>query len=126
MPIKTVSEANCSEHWTKKATRHKRQQWFCKLFFERYVKNIYLPCVVSMTRIGPRILDDDNLRFSLKWVRDEISECLIPEKRSTYLDKNGKLRHIKGRADDDPRIIWQYYQEKNKNYGVRIDICSDS
>ena len=75
-----------------------------------------------MTRMGPRILDDDNLRFSLKWIRDEISECLIPEKRATYLDKNGKLRHIKGRADDDDRITWEYAQEKNQNYGVRIVI----
>jgi hypothetical protein len=72
--------------------------------------------------MGPGTLDDDNLRFSLKWIRDEISECLIPEKRKSYVDKNGKLRHLKGRADDDERITWDYAQEKNQTYGVRIEI----
>ena len=31
IPIRTVSELNSKEHWTKKAKRHKSQQKFVKL-----------------------------------------------------------------------------------------------
>lgn len=75
-----------------------------------------------MTRLSPRLLDDDNLRSAFKWIRDEISVCLIPEKRTTYIDKNGKVREVKGRADDDERICWAYKQEKAKRQGIRLSI----
>jgi hypothetical protein len=122
LPIKTVSEANCSEHWTKKARRHKAQQWVVRLAFNGLKNPITLPCCVKMTRLGSRYTDSDNLLTALKFVRDEVSECLIPEKRASYVTKEGKTKAIKGRADDDPRITWQYDQEKAKKYAVRIEI----
>jgi hypothetical protein len=33
-----------------------------------------LPVVVTMTRVGPRALDDDNLKSSMKYVRDTIAK----------------------------------------------------
>ncbi len=122
LPIKTVSEANSSEHWTKKSQRHRRQQCFVKQLYMKEIQPIELPCIVTMIRLGPRILDDDNLASAFKYIRDEISECLIPEKKGIYVRKDGKIIKIKGRADSDERIKWQYSQEKSAKYGIRIEI----
>lgn len=122
LPIKTVSESNSSEHWTKKAKRHKQQQFFVRLSFSKVVKEVKFPCIVKLTRLSSRILDDDNLRGCFKWIRDEISECIFPEKRGNFVKKNGKIVQIKGRADSDPRINWEYAQEKAKKQAVRIEL----
>jgi len=126
MPIRTVSEANSSEHWTAKAKRHRRQQYFVRLFFNRYANGINLPCIVTLTRLASRMLDDDNLSYSMKWIRDEISECLIPEKTGSYINKNGKVVKIKGRADSDTRIKWCYEQEKSPTQAIRVGIAYDT
>lgn len=123
LPLKTISEGNSgSEHWSAKNKRHKMQQFFIRSLFAHEAAQITLPCIVKFTRLSPRELDDDNLTMAFKWIRDEVSECLIPEKRSVYVTKQGKVREIKGRADSDPRIIWQYAQEKARLSGVRIEI----
>jgi hypothetical protein len=78
-----------------------------------------------MTRLSGRFLDaDDNLRISMKWVKDEISECIFPEKRKSYMSKKGKLVPIKGRLDDTPLIKWEYAQEKSRILGIRIEITA--
>jgi len=86
------------------------------------IKQIGLPCIVTMTRISPRFLDEeDNLRMAFKWIKDEISECIFPEKRKSYVTTKGKIRHIKGRADSDARITWKYAQEKSPTQEIRIE-----
>ncbi|MEK6878313.1 MAG: hypothetical protein AABY22_01825 [Nanoarchaeota archaeon] len=76
-----------------------------------------------MTRLSSRFLDaDDNLRMAFKFVKDEISECIFPEKRKSYMSKKGKLVPIKGRLDETPLIKWEYGQEKSKILGIRIEI----
>lgn len=120
--IKTVSEANRSEHWSKSHKRHKQQQLFIRLAFKRETTKIPLPCKVRLIRVGPRCLDaDENLPMAFKWIKDEISECLIPEMRKVYVTKKGKIQAIKGRADSDPRITWKFDQEKSKTIGIRIE-----
>lgn len=125
LPLKTVSEANSSEHWTKSSKRHRQQQFFIRQLFNKESTKIELPCTVKMTRTSTRFLDDDNLRIAFKWIRDEISECLIPEKCGNFVDKKGKIRSLKGRADDDTRITWEYSQEKSKVQGIKIEIDFD-
>lgn len=123
LPLKTVSESNISEHWTKASKRHRQQQHFIRLLFAKESKEIPLPCNVKLIRLATRFLDkDDNLPMSFKWIKDEISECLFPEKRAHYIDRNGWARPIKGRADDSPMVTWQYDQEKSKILGIRIEI----
>ena len=122
IPLKTVSEANCSEHWTKKAKRHRQQQFFIRCLFNVDGNVLRPPCEVKMIRVGPRYLDkEENLPCALKWVKDEIADCLQPDKVKTYVDKKGKIRKIKGRTDDNPEITWLYDQEKGKT-GIRIEI----
>jgi hypothetical protein len=62
-----------------------------------------LPCVVTMTRIAPRLLDDDNLARSAKAVRDQLAELLAID-------------------DRDPRVAWRCEQERGgvREYSVRI------
>jgi hypothetical protein len=121
IPLKTVSEANSSEHWTVSSKRHRQQQFFVRALFHGLKQEIPIPCTVTLTRLNSRPLDEDNNVSAMKWIRDEISECIFPEKRKSYVSK-GKVRSIKGRADDDSRISWKYAQEKSKTLGIRIEI----
>jgi len=121
MPLKTVSELNCSEHWSIKAKRHRSQQKVVRLFYARYASSMAPPCSVRLTRLATRLLDDDNLVGALKWIRDEISECLIPDNR-TFLDKKGKVRKVKGRRDCDPRISWSYDQRRHPCLAIEVTI----
>lgn len=114
LPIKTASEANSSEHWSKKWKRHKTQKKWVKAFFLKDRPKIDLPVHVVLTRIAPRLLDShDNLPASLKWIADEIAANIIPGKKS-------------GRADDSKEISWEYRQEQRSpfQYGVQIEILS--
>jgi len=64
-----------------------------------------LPCAVTMTRIAPRVLDDDNLARSAKAVRDQLAELLAID-------------------DRDPRVAWRCEQERGgaHEYAVKVRI----
>lgn len=101
LPIKTVSEMNMRTHWAERAARAKQHRTTARLMVPAHP----LPCVVTMTRLSPGTLDDDNLRSAMKGARDGIADKL-------------------GADDADPRIVWRYEQEKCKRgeYGVRVSI----
>lgn len=123
IPLKTVSESNKSEHWTKSSKRHRQQQFFVKSLFRSKVLVIPYPCEVTLTRISTRFLDaEDNLPMAFKWIKDEIGACLFPEKVVVIHKKNGKFVKNKGHADSDPRVKWKYAQEKGKILAIRIEI----
>ena len=124
LPIRTVSEINCSQHWTKKQVRHKQQQFFVRALFRHEGREITLPCTVKLTRLSPRTMDDDNLPTSMKYIRDEIAEQLTG-KGGFYVTRAGLRKSIKGHADNDKRIHWEYAQEKAKTHGVRSEISFD-
>lgn len=77
---------------------------------------------MTFIRVSSRELDDDNLRMAFKWLRDELSELLIPHESKTALSSSGKRYKLKGRQDSDNRIKWHYGQEKGKFKGIRIRI----
>lgn len=62
-----------------------------------------LPLLVTITRIGPRTLDDDNLASACKYVRDEIAKVV-------------------GVDDGSNQYTWRYEQIKGMKYGVNIEI----
>ncbi len=110
--INTVSEANCSEHWRSKSERHRRQKWVIKQWGlqNNITGTIPLPCTIKLTRLAPKQLDeDDNLRMSVKYIKDYIADQLIPGLAA-------------GRADGDKRITWAYSQEKHPILKLRIEI----
>ncbi len=61
-----------------------------------------LPLVVTITRYGPRKLDDDNLDSACKYVRDEVARAI-------------------GTDDGSPLYTWRCEQERGE-YGVVIEI----
>ncbi len=115
LPLKTASEANSSEHWTKKAKRHRLQKQKIKAVLLSERPQIAIPCAIVLTRIAPRQLDShDNLATSMKYVSDALAEFLVPGKAP-------------GRADDCKEIVWAYKQEKGgvREYAIRIEISSE-
>jgi hypothetical protein len=102
IPICTVSESNAREHWATKAKRVKSHRRTTRLVLAQHAAPTSA-CVVSLTRIAPRALDDDNLRGALKACRDGIADWL-------------------GVDDRDPRVSWEYEQRKGaaKTYGVEV------
>lgn len=112
--IKTVSEANSSEHWRAKAKRHRSQKLFIKLWsLENDIKATNLPVSIKLTRLAPGngLDEDDNLRMAFKYIKDYIADQIIPGLAA-------------GRADGDKRIKWEYAQEKYPIYAMRIEIDS--
>lgn len=110
IPIRLVSEANSSEHWTKKSKRHKIQKFLVTSYLKTKVIP-ELPFCVTLTRFAPRPFDGDNLQTAFKYVRDALSEYVTGCNQA-------------GMADSDPRITWEYKQEKTtgKEHYITIEI----
>jgi hypothetical protein len=100
LPIRIESVANKREHWAAKAKRTKAHRTAALA-----VPVHPLPCVVTLTRIGPRSLDGDNLQSGFKALRDGIAQRL-------------------GVDDADPRVEWRYSQRKGspKQYAAAVEI----
>lgn len=87
LPIRTVSEANSREGWRARGKRKVAQQtevqveWLNK--FGR--RKVNLPCVVTLTRIGPKLLDDDNLVGSFKFIRDQVAKMIGVDDGSAHI-----------------------------------------
>lgn len=113
LPIRTVSEANCSQHWTVKGKRHEQQKRHVFWQFMKEDPQLSLPCHIKLTRYAPRKLDrHDNLPMSFKWILDTLCGHLIPGRAA-------------GRADDDERITVEYDQQIAKKYSIRIEMFCD-
>ncbi len=112
LPLRTISEANASqrEHWASKHKRHKYQRGQTRLILRAewgtLMTNWQTPATITLTRIAPRSLDDDNLISSMKHIRDSVADWM-------------------GTQDNDPLLTWKYAQErgtKPREYAVRITV----
>lgn len=120
LAIRIESEANLQGttygHRMAKARRTKTQRSIARNMIGQALRDIGIRpgrfdvgegnCLVVLTRIAPRSLDDDNLPRSFKAIRDGIAEAL-------GMDDNVKSK-----------LKWGYAQEKGppKKYAVRIQI----
>ena len=66
-----------------------------------------LPATITLTRIGKRKLDDDNLAAAFKYVRDQIAAAY-------------------GVDDGSELYAWRYQQRTGKVYGVEIEVTPGS
>lgn len=108
--IRTVSAANAREHWAVKAKRNKTERTAIRAYFGSCPPSLRLTdanLIVSFTRFGKRLLDDDNLAGSFKAIRDEVAACL--------------------ERDDGPKagIRWVYSQQTAKEYWIEIEVRED-
>lgn len=122
IPIKLISEANTGfslrnprMSWVRLKKRKEAQRnaiWkhWRVLWAMNPDHNIPLPCIVKLTRIAPRYLDDDNLAYTFKYARDIVADLIKPGM-------------AKGRADAKD-ITFEYDQQKGlpKQYGIKIEI----
>ena len=112
IPLVLPSLANARLHWAAKARIVKNQRnavalaWVsqlrCMVRGKRAEVVTHLPCIVTLTRVSLRELDDDNLQGAFKGVRDEVAKQL-------GLDDRSKL------------IVWHYRQERGAS-GIRIEV----
>lgn len=104
IPIKLPSLANTRLHW--RAMDHlKSSQRLATKYALSGKKVPPLPLVVTITRIGPSQLDDDNLAAACKYIRDQIAAFV-------------------GVDDGSPLYTWEYRQrrEGRGKYGVEVEI----
>lgn len=108
-PIRIRSEANSREHWRVKSDRRKAQQQEMDVLLLNALqgRKIQLPCTVTLTRIGPKLMDDDNWINGAKGIRDAIARRL-------------------GVDDGDPMIQFRYDQTPvgRREYNVKVEISS--
>jgi len=102
IPLKLPSLVNTFKNWRSHIALKKKQ----KLTTQRYIKKVETfpspPLLITITRVGPKKLDDDNLAISCKYVRDEIARTV-------------------GIDDGSPLYTWIYKQRAGK-YGVEVEI----
>ena len=103
IPIKLPSLANMRLYWRRMASLKKKQRLTTKLCMLG-VTIPPPPLLVTITRVGPRILDDDNLASACKYVRDQIAATV-------------------GIDDGSSLYTWRYEQKVGK-YGVDVEITS--
>lgn len=103
--VRTVSEANLRTHWAVRHRRARDQRKCAWASMRRFGQAPEPPLVVTMTRLGGRKLDDDNLRGALKAVRDGIADWL-------------------GIDDGSDLVTWAYGQEPGGRSatGVRVEV----
>lgn len=113
LPLKLVSEANARDGWRAKAKRAHEQRRVTHMATRAQIKvrerwewllSEEVPSLtVTITRLGRRELDSDNLARACKAVRDGVADAL-------------------GVKDNDPHITWRPEQLKGRAYGVEIRI----
>jgi hypothetical protein len=107
VPIRIVSEANRRDHWRTSARRHHHQrvEAFTALRVAHGPNDDAGPHMITLVRIAPRALDDDNLAAGFKAARDGVADWLKID-------------------DGDKRLTWRYEQRKGKpgEYAAEIVI----
>lgn len=105
LEMETKSELNMREHWAQRNRRFKAQkEQVCWEFLRSKHGPPDLPVTVLFVRCAPRSLDKgDNLNSAFKAIRDQVAKQL-------------------GVDDADPRVSWDYDQEKAKTPAIKIKI----
>lgn len=93
LPVRVLSEANRREHWAVARRRKEDQRTaLMSAFIAAGLYQLPVPCVVTLTHVGP-VMDDDNLQRAFKALRDGVAEWAQVD-------------------DADPRIEWRYDQRR--------------
>lgn len=101
IPLHVKATSNLREHWAPRAERAAMHRAAAKLALGRR-KRPTGRIVVTLTRVSPKELDDDNWVGAAKSLRDGVADWL-------------------GIDDRDKRVAWHYQQEKGES-AVRIEL----
>ena len=108
LPLRTKGPNGGHEHWRVVHRRRKAERADACIVVRPIARRVGLPATVRLVRLSAGELDDDNLRGACKGVRDGVADAFEV-------------------ADNDPRVRWEYAQERCKrgSYGVRIEITTE-
>lgn len=126
LPLRLLSEANERGSWHAGAKRAKGQRRVTMMALlratRRFVATEPLPVAVTLTRIAPRKLDDDNLQRACKAVRDGVADALGVDDGDERIEWRYKQRH--GMADERRTLlaVGSPRQRSASLYGVEIRI----
>lgn len=114
VPIRLDSTSNMSEHWSNRSRRNKANRARLWHALPRGLEELLdsgRRAYVTLTRVAPRPLDDDNLRGACKGCRDIIAQMFFPDTKP-------------GQADSYDCFEWIYAQERGavKEYALRVRI----
>ena len=104
IPIRLPSLSNTRLDWRAMATLKRKQKAATSICMKFAEKCPAPPLTVTITRVGPRRLDDDNLAAAAKYVRDQIAA-------------------IVGVDDGSPLYTWVYRQQIGE-YGVDVEVTA--
>ncbi len=107
--IKTVSEANQAEHWSRKHRRKKDQQNDFAMLWRQHQRTLLLPLTVTFTRYSCKVLDTDNLAGAFKHIQDELARQL-------------------GVDDGDGSVQWKYEQVRlaKREHYFEVEFSNES
>jgi hypothetical protein len=105
--LKAQNTLNSRKHWAVKSREVAAERTKVGLRWlgaggEQWLRAVPPALVVTLTRVGPRELDGDNLQGALKGVRDAVARRLKVD-------------------DSTPLVTWGYAQERGE-YAVRVEI----
>jgi hypothetical protein len=109
--IKLISP-NLNAHWTKRRNLSLKIQKMLKIETKIANPSLKLPANVTLCRIAPRIMDDDNLQSAFKGIRDGVAMLFFPDSKP-------------GQKDNCKEIIWIYEQKKGASREYAIEITID-
>ena len=104
MPLHIRSEANLREHRMAVARRKALHRKTARCILQAHARpQSVTRATITLTRIAPRELDDDNLAGGFKATRDGVADWL-------------------GIDDGDKRLAWRYAQRKGspKEYAAEV------
>ena len=104
-PARLSSSLNSRIHWSVRAKTAKAEREQAALMCRFKLTVPRFPCVVRLTRVGPRKLDSDNVQGCFKATRDGIAD---------WLQVND---------GDESLVRWEYGQERGA-YSVRVEVIS--
>lgn len=105
VPIRLPSLANARLSWRRVATLKKKQREAVATCLIGVAVPVP-PLTITITRVGPKHMDDDNLASACKYVRDAIAAKI-------------------GVDDGSPLYTW-LYQQRIGQYGVDVEITRRS
>ena len=104
LPLHIVSEANRREPWRVVWKRKKLHRETTRVLMQRFLRAVpERPATITLTRIAPGTLDDDNLASGFKATRDGVADWL-------------------GIDDGSPMLKWRYAQRKGpaRHYSAEV------
>lgn len=104
LPVRTYGPNGSHGHWSVTAKRRKELRFATLAFLRCNVGAApFLPSTIVITRVGKQRMDDDNVAYACKGLRDAIAEWL-------------------GIDDGDERVDWIYRARTGKRYAVEVEM----